>query len=181
MSAEPSIDTAITKFIAVSDQLCSKYASHLEDWKGSPFEWIMSLPSRTKGAVGEQLVEQWLMTNGHRIERPPHSGCDRIVNGVNVEIKFSTLWKSGGYTFQQLRDQDYAFVFFLGISPNMAHAWFIPKHVAWSHAIPQHGGKDGTDTRWLSFPAAEPPAWLADHGGTLDRALKLLERAELWK
>ena len=130
-----------------------------------------------QGRVGrsvEKIVAQWLTSNECKVSRPSHSGCDRVVNGINMEIKFSTRWKNGGYTFQQLRDQDYSFVFCLGISPNDVHAWLIPKAIAWDHATPQHGGKIGKDTKWLSFPADSPPAWLAAYGGSLADVLKIV-------
>jgi hypothetical protein len=168
-------DPDLVKFVLVSEAVSKEYAASLEGWTGSPFSWILTLPSRARGAAGEKIVESWLTVNGFSVKRAAHSGCDRIVNEINVEIKFSTLWKSGGYTFQQLRDQDYQFVFCLGISPAQAHAWLIPKHIAWKHAVPQHGGSLGKDTKWLSFQADDPPAWMSEFGGTLQNALSVLK------
>lgn len=169
-------DDHLKNFIVVTDRLSAEYAKELEGWSESPFAWILTLPSRTRGAVGEEIVTRWLSLNKFSVTRAPHSGCDRIVNGKKIEIKFSTLWKSGGYTFQQLRDQDYDFVFCLGISPQNVHAWLIPKQVAWEYAIPQHGGKDGKDTKWLSFQADSPPKWILPYGGTLGDVLELLKQ-----
>jgi len=109
--------------------------------------------------------------------RAPHSGCDRVVNCVNMEIKFSTRWEDGSYVFQQLRDQDYSNVFCLGVSPRDVHARIIPKDVLWEHSTPQHGGVNGKDTRWLDFPAASPPAWLTPYGGSLADAVKIIKLA----
>lgn len=170
-------DQHLKNFIEVTNKLSAEYAEQLEGWTESPFAWILTLPSRTRGAVGEKIVTEWLTSNGCKVTRPPHSGCDRIVNGVNMEIKFSTRWKSGGYKFQQLRDQDYASVFCLGLSPQDVHAWLIPKAVAWDHATPQHGGKAGKDTKWLSFPADSPPGWLSAYGGSLTEVLKIIRTA----
>jgi len=128
-------------------------------------------------AAAERIVDSWLTANGFAVSRAKHSGCDRIVNGINIEIKFSTLWKSGGYKFQQLRDQDYESVFCLGISPAQVHAWLIPKAVAWAHAIPQHGGSVGTDTKWLGFQADSPPSWMSEYGGTLASVLEVLRKS----
>ncbi len=174
------ISTAVTddhlkRFVEVTDGLKSGYAERLTPWADSPFAWIMTLPSRTRGAVGEKIVAAWLVANGCTVARSAHSGCDRIVNGINLEIKFSTLWEGGQYVFQQLRDQDYVSVFCLGMSPHHVHAWLIPKEIAWEHAAPQHGGKEGKDTKWLSFPAASPPAWLAPYGGSLARVLDIVK------
>ena len=168
-------DEHLRKFIEVTNDLSATYAERLEPWAASPFAWILTLPSRTRGAVGEKIVTQWLTANGCTVKAPPHSGCDRVVNGINMEIKFSTRWEHGGYVFQQLRDQDYASVFCLGVSPNDVHAWLIPKAVAWEHAVPQHGGKIGTDTKWLSFPADNPPQWIAPYGGSLADVLRVVK------
>ncbi len=63
---------------------------------------------------------------GLAVERSRDSEADRVIAGVRVEIKFSTLWRDrGGYTFQQLRDQNYEVAVFLGISPFDAHCWVV--------------------------------------------------------
>jgi hypothetical protein len=170
-------DPNLAKFIQVTDKVSLEYAATLEGWSGSPFAWILTLPSRARGAAGEKIVDSWLTNNGFVVQRAKHSGCDRIVNGLNIEVKFSTLWKSGVYKFQQLRDQDYHSVFCLGISPDRVHAWLIPKSVAWEHAIPQHGGKVGTDTKWLSISAASPAEWMVEFGGTLANVIPIIEAA----
>ncbi len=168
-------DPELAKFVQVAEAVSKEYAANLEGWTGSPFLWILTLPSRAKGAAAEKIIDSWLTDNGFRVQRATHSGCDRIVNGINLEIKFSTLWKSGGYKFQQLRNQDYEFVFCLGISPEQVHAWLVPKAVAWEHAIPQHGGSVGTDTKWLGFQADNPPHWMSEYGGSLGDVLSLLK------
>lgn len=170
-------DEHLKKFIEVTNGLSEKYAKQLEGWTGSPFAWILTLPSRTRGAVGEEIVAAWLTSNGSKVSRASHTGCDRIVDGENMEIKFSTRWKTGGFKFQQLRDQDYASVFCLGVSPNDVQAWLIPKAVAWDHATPQHGGRLGTDTKWLCFQADSPPNWLSAYGGSLADVLAILQNS----
>ena len=61
------------------------------------------------------------MAKGFDVAKSPDSQADRIIAGARAEIKTSTLWKNGVYMFQQLRDQNYAFVICLGISPLNAH------------------------------------------------------------
>lgn len=167
-------DPELAKFVQVTEAVSKEYAANLEGWSGSPFAWILTLTSRARGAAGEKIVDSWLTENGFEVRRARHSGCDRIVDGINIEIKFSTLWKSGGYVFQQLRDQDYEAVFCLGISPAQVHAWLIPKSIAWQHSVPQHGGSLGTDTKWLGFQAAVPPQWMSKYGGSLGDVLNVL-------
>lgn len=81
-------------------------ADAADPWAGSPFEWLMRLPSRSRGRAGELIVEAWLEGLGFEVRLPSNSGHDRTVNRRKVEIKFSTLWASREYVFQQLRDQD---------------------------------------------------------------------------
>ena len=117
--------------------------------------------------MGEQLVAGYCAARGLNVTRSPNAEADRIVEGHRIEIKFSTLWESGEYTFQQIRHQDYGFVACLGLSPFDAHCWVIPKGVLMQRAPIQHGGQAGNDTRWLRFPVDDPPGWLARYGGSL--------------
>ena len=66
-----------------------------EDWKDSPFSWVRSLPAGSKGKLGKHLVYQWCALKGLNVGSSPDSEADMLINGKRVEIKFSTLWKSG--------------------------------------------------------------------------------------
>lgn len=145
-----------------------------DPWAGSPFEWLMRLPSRSRGRAGELIAESWLDGLGFDVRPPSNTGHDRIVSRRKVEIKFSTLWASGQYVFQQLRDQDYEFALMLGVSPAIARCWLIPKAEAFAKAVPQHGGAAGRDTRWLRIQAASPPTWMSSYGGELEEAVPVL-------
>lgn len=145
-----------------------------DPWAGSPFAWLMRLPSRSRGRAGELIAESWLEGLGFKVQSPLNTGHDRVVAGRKVEIKFSTLWASGEYVFQQLRDQDYELAFLLGVSPTVAQCWVIPKAEAFAHAIPQHGGATGRDTRWLRIQASSPPAWMSAFGGELEEAVRVV-------
>ena len=71
------------------------------------------------------------------------------MNGQRIEIRMSSLWKSGGFKLQQIRDQDYGFCLCLGISPFDAQAWSLPKSVLRQYVIGhmgQHSGAAVTDT-----------------------------------
>lgn len=158
------------------------YGEPKDIWAGSPFAWIRSQPSRKKGAIGEKLVAGWLAAKGFDVVRSPDGDADRVVNGARAEIKFSTLWASGYYKFQQLRDQDYLFAICLGVSPFDAHCWVLPKDVIISQwrigdgLVTQHGGRRGSDTAWLNVDPSSPPAWLRDYGGRLSDAAKLVTK-----
>lgn len=149
-------------------------------WKGSPFEWILSIPSRSKGAYGEKFVQELFRLNGFDVKRPlSGSDHDRVINGHRIEIKMSTLWANNGqYTFQQIRDQQYDFLLCLGLSPQEVHCWLIPKaevHTGRVGVSQQHGGKAGKDTLWLNFRADSPPQWLEDFGGPLSSIVGLMK------
>lgn len=163
---------------AISLSMSADYRKE-DSWAGSPFAWILETPSRTKGAIGEKLVAAWAASKGFDVVRSPSSQADRIINGHRIEIKFSTLWKSGGFKFQQIRDQEYDFCLCLGVSPFDAQAWLIPKSVLSQRVIGvmgQHTGGGGTETAWLGFPASSPYPWLAEHGGRLGDVARQIAR-----
>lgn len=148
-------------------------------WIGSPFEWILALPSRSKGAVGEKLVAEWCIHNGLLVERSPSTQADRIINGHRIEIKLSTLWAGNSYRFQQIRDQDYEHLLCLGLSPNEVHCWLLPKDLLHKYVIRhmgQHTGATGKDTAWLEVNPLSVPDWLSPFGSDLENVLEMLRR-----
>ncbi|KAB1657706.1 hypothetical protein [Pseudoclavibacter sp. CFCC 11306] len=182
MSIDQIQDPEVRTLAALATSLEEDYISEKDPWQGSPFRWIQSRPSRQKGAIGELLVAGWAASKGFDVLRSDNSDCDRIINGLRIEIKYSNLWaNTGGYKFQQIRDQAYDYCFCLGLSPFDAQAWFIPKHILMDGfpdgLTPQHGGQDGRDTRWLSFIAKQPPSWLAEYGGRLGQVKQLIIEA----
>jgi hypothetical protein len=171
-------DPEVAALAAIAATLAADY-TQLEDdpWNGSPFQWIKSLPSRTVGAIGEQLVAGWSAAKGFDVTRTGDSEADRIIEGHRVEIKFSTLWANGGYKFQQIRDQNYDFCFCLGVSPFDAHAWLIPKSILLKYVIGhmgQHTGSQGSETSWLGFEVDKEYPWMKPFGNTLGEVKSLL-------
>lgn len=179
----PSIsDPEVQALAAISATLESDYTENDAAWRGSPFAWIRSRPSRQKGAIGERLVAGWLAARGFNVNRSGDSDADRVIEGKRVEIKFSTLWESGSYTFQQLRDQRYDLAICLGVSPFDAHCWVLEKTTIlheWrvTHNLTsQHGGASGSDTAWMTVDPGAVPTWLRSHGGTLRQGLAEVTR-----
>ena len=165
-------DPEVGLLAAIAGTLRDDYVKSAEadPWSDSPFKWIKTRPSRQVGKIGEQLVAGWCAAKGFDVTRSGDSEADRVIAGKRVEIKFSTLWKSGVFKFQQLRDQDYEYAICLGVSPFDAQCWAISKEILLQHVIgvtPQHTGAAGSDTFWLSFRAAAPPGWLDQCGGRL--------------
>jgi hypothetical protein len=175
----PIQDPEVRLLVSISATLERDYMPGSDDpWAGSPFGWIRSRPSRQRGAIGEQLVAGWCAAKGLDVTRSTNSDADRVIHGHRVEIKFSTLWQSGVYKFQQIRDQQYDYLFCLGVAPFDAHAWLLPKSVLFEHVIGhmgQHTGATGTDTAWLSFQAGAPYGWMNTYGGTLGDVWRLFE------
>lgn len=182
MPDEEISDPEVTLLADIATSLEGQYADDFSMWAGSPFRWIKTRPSRQVGAIGEKLVRHWCAAKDLNVARSPDSEADLVISGVRVEVKYSSLWTDNGiYKFQQIRDQNYDFCFCLGVSPFDAHAWFIPKSELMTDKppalVPQHGGRVGRDTKWLSFPAVSPPEWLEPYGGTLARVQKLILEA----
>jgi len=172
--------TAYELLIEANEHLKKQNSERQSQWIGSPFEWLIYLPSRSRGAVGEKLVEAWLTKQGFILFPSKCSDFDRwctidnCPRSLRLEIKFSTLWEKREYVFQQIRNQTYDVLFCLGVSPQFAHAWAIPKEEAWENATPQHTGSKGLDTRWLHVCPDSPPEWLDHYGGNLEAAVKCL-------
>ena len=173
-------DPDVRILAGIASTLEADYASADAEWRGSPFAWIKTRPSRQVGKIGEQLVAGWLAARGFNVCRSPDSEEDRVIENRRVEIKFSTLWKNGGYKFQQLRDQNYQLAICLGVSPFDAHCWVLTKeeilrqwhetgNLSW-----QHGGARGSDTAWLTVNPEEVQPWLNGFGGNLRDALSVL-------
>jgi hypothetical protein len=166
---------------SIAGTLKGDYMREGEDdpWAESPFGWIRTRPSRQVGKIGEQLVAGWCAAKGLDVISSGDSEADRIIAGRRVEIKLSTLWRSGVYKFQQIRDQNYEFAICLGISPFEAHCWVISKTTLSENVIghtPQHAGRAGNDTFWLSVDPTRPPTWLTICGGSLASAYEIMRK-----
>ena len=108
-------DTELETLFYIATSLKSSYVrdEDSDPWANSPFAWIKSRPSRQVGKIGERLVAEWCKQKQFIVSKSGDSDADLVLNGYRIEIKFSTLWGSGVYTFQQLRDQNYEYAFLL--------------------------------------------------------------------
>jgi hypothetical protein len=113
-------DPEVQLLATLSATLEGDYAPEPNDpWVGSPFAWILKQPSRTKGAIAEKLVAGWCATKGFDVIRSPDSDADRVVEGHRIEIKFSTMWKTGVYKFQRIRNKAMTIAFVSACPPSM--------------------------------------------------------------
>jgi len=172
-------DPEVQALAAIAAILAPEYDIPNDPWAASPFGWIRLQKSRRVGKIGEQIVSGFLAARDFDIARTGDSEADRLVNGHRAEIKFSTLWGTGVYKFQQVRNQDYEFAICLGVSPFDAHCWVLPKAVLLEHVIGklgQHSGAGGQDTAWISLKPGAPPEWMRPCGGRLRDAVAVLEK-----
>jgi hypothetical protein len=174
MKAQPDFDL----LASAANFIKKEFQNEQSEWAGSPFEWVLNLPSGSKGKLGKRLVYQWCALQGLSTENSPDSDADMLINKHRVEIKFSTLWRAGVYKFQQLRDQNYEYSVLLGVSPFEAHCWVVSKAILKKYVIGhmgQHTGAAGQETAWLTVKPNNPPSWLTECGGTLDEAYTVLK------
>lgn len=134
-------------------------------WEGSKFQSFRNIPSpKSKGAQGERMVQQVMEALGHRVERPTSSEHDRIIDGWKTEIKVSTTWNEtlDNWTWQQIREQDYDRIIFVGINPNDVSIWWATKEdlrqfVLGRDEMRQHAGKDGgQELYWIQGSGVKP-------------------------
>jgi hypothetical protein len=160
----------LTILAQVLDRMESDYPG-TDEWDDSPFKWILAQPSATKGAIGRRLVTYWAYSLGifpRQVSKEKQIYLQ--LNDALIQVKFSTLWDTGYYRFQQIRDMDYDFCLCFGLAPLDMNAWLIPKEVLDTHVIGtkgQHTGSGSGETWWLETPPNSPDAWLQDCGGQL--------------
>jgi hypothetical protein len=95
------------------------------------------------------------------------------------------LWEDDHWKFQQVRNIQFDFLFCLGLYPDSASAWLIPKddlyladgsltdREGWGR---QHGGKSGKEDAWLIVYPNNPPQWLTRFGGDISRIPRVFTR-----
>ncbi|ADO97670.1 hypothetical protein SShM2_059 [Synechococcus phage S-ShM2] len=133
-------------------------------WEGSKFQSFRNIPSpKSKGSQGEKLVQQFMEHFGHKVTKPQNTDHDRIIDGYKTEIKLSTTWNEilSNWTWQQIRDQDYDRLIFVGINPNGISLWWatksdIKKYILGRDGCRQHAGKDGgQELYWIQGSSGE--------------------------
>src|SRR5258708_6969704 len=141
-----SFDALSQKANSISAPYKVKIVEEEEFWEDSPFDWIRRLPSRTRGKIGQDLARSVFEEYGYAPSKRQNSF---EIKGANVISRSSMLWNAEEWKFQQVRDTKFDFLFCLGLYPDSASAWFIPKaelylngelqdREGWGR---QHGGK----------------------------------------
>ena len=144
-------------------------------WKDSPFAWIRSLPPASKGVVGRAIASSLLQANGLTVYA---RRTQLRVNAQGILVRVALMWKEGILKFQNVREPNFDHVLCIGLCPNEALAWLIPKDEVWQNGTvrtdragitAQHKGADA----WLSITLNNIQPWLKQYGGTLDEMLKV--------
>lgn len=175
--------------IVISGSTYQKYYNYIpppSPWDGSIFEWFRRLASRTKGKVGEGMVDDILLSEGGFIVltpkmfakltgEPSSSNYDRVVMFEFTEIKTASVEGKNldNFRWQQIRkDQNYQLIIFVGVLPNEIKIWWATKEDLEIHLFPfpenrQHGGKQAKDanTYWIT---GEVPSWLRPYDKLID-------------
>jgi hypothetical protein len=141
-------------------------------WDESPLRWVLTQPSATKGSIARRLITAWANLHGLfpvQVSRENQLYLD--LEGILIQVKFSTLWDTGYYRFQQIREGDYDYCLCFGLAPFDMNAWLIPKILLDTHVIGtkgQHTGSGSGETWWLEVSPWSPEPWLEECGGQLD-------------
>jgi hypothetical protein len=141
-------------------------------YKGSIFENIYALHSRTKGSFGEKITAEILgmikssKEGGDIIEIDKDTGAK-----IGIEVKLSCFWENreGKLCFEQIRKGNYKKIIFLVIEPNRIRMWEAPykdleNNIFDKDEYRQHNGKDGnTESYWIQTNSyADIPTWFRE-------------------
>ncbi len=173
---EPNNNTSDT-FLELAAS-ASSYQKELElvsdIWKDSPFEWVLQLPPRSKGMLGRNLFMYYCHKHGLKVEKKKESSEIVLINEIEYSLKFSMLWKSDIYKFQQIKKFGPQKLICFGISPFQENCWIFDREYAIKNSKKQHIGTAGAEY-WLSISPKNPPDWTRNNGGNLDAVLKIIK------
>jgi len=108
--------------------------------------------------------------NGSHFENFP---AQQLANGTRKNTRTYTIYKKSVRVLKRLENAMVANGIHRACRHSSLNPWCTtawtpssvglrgPTEGALTNSVPQHGGAAGTDTRWISFPASDPPSWLA--------------------
>jgi len=156
----------------ITNDLKNNYPEDVS-WKESEFEWIKCLPPGSKGKIGRDIVTGLFQYEGHDVT---YNKQQLHINGADVNVRLALMWEEGIVVFENNTDGDYDAIVCIGILPNSAVGWIIPKAEVWkdgkvntenSGITAQHKGADA----WIHVKLASVQPWLKPYGGTLEEML----------
>ncbi len=174
---EAAIADAGTAVMAdfVSTSIMETLEAKPDPWRGSPFAPLRALKPVQKSKVARTTLAKWFASAGIPVTVKTIASNATLILPENqlAVVKLSMRWEEGSYRFQQLKDWDYQLAILLGLSPQQAHLWIVPREEVVTRSVPQHGG----DSRMLTVSPSDPPTWLRQYGGTLDQAASIVTQA----
>ncbi len=150
-------------------------------WQDSPFDWMRRYAARSKGKIGSDLARGVFEDAGYK---PGKRGENLEVENKIVQTRTSLLWSAGVWKFQQIRNTEFDFTFCLGLLPQAAYAWLVPKtEIFVGNELQeregsgwQHGGNSGREDVWVVVNPESCPSWLSPYGGPIESISKAFER-----
>ncbi len=163
--------------VTITNALAANYPQSAV-WDDSPFKWLVSLPPGSKGAVGRNIASALLQSYGMS---PGMKRFGLRVNGQDIVVKTAMLWEGEILKFQNIGDTKFDHVFCLGLFPNGAVGWLVPKDEIWADGLiqtdrpgitKQHKGADA----WLNVDPSNVPEWLKPYGGTIEQVMNVAQQ-----
>jgi hypothetical protein len=152
--------------------------SQVRDWSGSDFNWMLTLSTGARGAVGRQLVEAWVGSLGIPTGRVSENNAHYVLAwDLRIQVKTSTMWESGHFRFQQIRDQNFDLLLCLGLQPDDVSVWLFPKDVVLEHLSGvggQHTGASARETYWMNLAPGANNSWVDEYGDQFSTAKDFL-------
>jgi hypothetical protein len=159
---------------SISAALSTEYPE-AQAWANSSFNWIRIQPPASKGAIGRNLASGLLQSYGFTVSTGQYL---LRINGLGITVKTSLMWNAGAIKFQNIGNTSFDFVLCLGIYPNKAFGWLIPKSDIWVNGVVrkdrpgvtrQHKGADA----WIDVDPDNVQGWLKPYGGSIDALIKV--------
>lgn len=150
-----------------------------EQWKGSPLEkYIRGTIPATRGKDVEkkicQLLEKKGFENTHVVSN--RAGYDIEIFGKRIEIKYASIGKTKGFTFDQVRvnDDRYEGILFVAIHPHDIEYYYATKSELDNLTkCVQHSGQKNCCTINMTTKNREYFKTLTD--GSLDAAIEKMQ------
>jgi len=131
-------------------------------YANSPFRNLKKMHAKQKGKRYEEITEQVLLKLGRDVRKPTSTEHDRIVDGLKIEIKGSTLNKNTDhFSFLQIRpNQNYDAIYFSMFYPESLVIMSMTKQVVKDNIKlkifkKQHGGVAANSGTYMYYGNCE--------------------------
>jgi hypothetical protein len=102
-----------------------------------------------RGKLGELFIKLLAKDLGFDVSDPDPGHGDTVINGDDVEVKFTRQTEVGSFVVNQIRDQEYLYVALVVMTPVRIELFTIPKDklINNQHTHGQHGGNGSSETK----------------------------------